>query len=125
MAKHLHLLVASSILLIGGCATIQRPPATAGAPPCCTRDAFDAVLADAGRYRNPGISTRRFTHQEFWTAVDASTKAPGARVEVIGQSLLGRDIRAVTYGNGPTRVLLWSQMHGDESTATMALADVF
>jgi hypothetical protein len=36
----------------------------------------------------------------------------------------GRELRAVTFGQGPTSVLLWSQMHGDESTATMALADV-
>jgi hypothetical protein len=47
------------------------------------------------------------------------------RTEQIGASVLGRSIRAVTFGQGPTRVLLWSQMHGDESTATMALADIF
>ncbi|MEX1185967.1 MAG: M14 family zinc carboxypeptidase [Gemmatimonadaceae bacterium] len=119
------LFIAGSILIIAGCATIRRAPGTTDAPPCCTRDAFRAALADAGRYRNPGISTRRFTHREFWTAVDGSIRSPGAGVETIGQSVLGRDIRAVTFGNGPTRVLLWSQMHGDESTATMALADIF
>ena len=32
-------------------------------------------------------------------------------------------LRAV--GNGPTGVLLWSQMHGDEPTATAALFDIF
>jgi hypothetical protein len=37
----------------------------------------------------------------------------------------GRSIRTVTFGHGPTSVLLWSQMHGDESTATMSLADIF
>ena len=31
----------------------------------------------------------------------------------------------VTTGTGPFRVLLWSQMHGDEPTATAALFDVF
>jgi hypothetical protein len=36
----------------------------------------------------------------------------------------GRPIEAFTYGSGPVSVLLWSQMHGDESTATMALADL-
>jgi len=120
-----HLFAAASILLIGACATLQRAPAGTDAPACCTRDAFRDVLADAGRYRNPGISTRQFTHREFWTVVDGSIKAPSARVAIIGQSLLGRDINAVTFGDGPTRVLLWSQMHGDESTATMALADIF
>ncbi len=125
MARSNRLLIAASILLVGGCSAILRAPAAAGAPPCCTRAAFGAALADAGRYRNPGISTRRFTHGEFWTAVERSIESPHARVETIGQSVLGRDIRAVTFGTGPTRVLLWSQMHGDESTATMALADIF
>jgi hypothetical protein len=30
----------------------------------------------------------------------------------------------VRAGTGPKRVLLWSQMHGDETTATLALCDV-
>src|SRR5690606_2760145 len=34
-------------------------------------------------------------------------------------------LRHVAWGRGDTRVLLWSQMHGDESTASMALADLF
>jgi hypothetical protein len=45
-------------------------------------------------------------------------------VEVAGTSAEGREIRQLTYGSGPVRVLLWSQMHGDESTASMALADI-
>ena len=31
----------------------------------------------------------------------------------------------MSWGRGGTRVLLWSQMHGDESTASMAIADLF
>ena len=119
------LLVTGSILLLAGCATITRAPSANDAPACCTREAFRASLEDAGRYRNPGITARRFTHDQFWTAVTGSIQSPSVRVATIGQSMLGRDIRAVTFGTGPTRVLLWSQMHGDESTATMALADIF
>jgi hypothetical protein len=51
--------------------------------------------------------------------------SPELRTDQIGESLLGRPIRSVTFGQGSTTVLLWSQMHGDESTATMALADIF
>ena len=45
--------------------------------------------------------------------------------EVIGQSVEGRALHHVWFGHGPTHVLLWSQMHGDEPTATAALFDVF
>ena len=44
--------------------------------------------------------------------------------EVAGSSVEGREIFLVTAGNGPGRILLWSQMHGDESTATGALIDL-
>jgi len=46
-------------------------------------------------------------------------------VEQIGESVEGRSINHVQVGSGPMRVLLWSQMHGDEPTATSALFDVF
>jgi hypothetical protein len=45
--------------------------------------------------------------------------------EKIGASLEGRSINLITTGTGPFRVMLWSQMHGDEPTATAALFDVF
>ena len=47
------------------------------------------------------------------------------RTEKIGESIEGRSIHHVKAGNGAFAVLLWSQMHGDESTATSALFDVF
>src|SRR4051812_38283496 len=43
----------------------------------------------------------------------------------VGASLENRSINMITVGTGPFRVLLWSQMHGDEPTATAALFDVF
>ena len=45
--------------------------------------------------------------------------------EEIGRSVENRPVYLVTMGSGPTRVLLWSQMHGDEPTATAALCDIF
>ena len=47
------------------------------------------------------------------------------KTELLGHSVLGRPIKSVTIGTGKTRILLWSQMHGDESTATRVLFDVF
>jgi hypothetical protein len=46
-------------------------------------------------------------------------------LERVGSSLEGRSINLISTGTGPFRVLLWSQMHGDEPTATAALFDVF
>ena len=87
---------------------------------CCPEAALEIAL----RHRVPGISTRRFTQEELWRALDPVLSAPTLRVEEVGRSVQGRSIRAITFGEGPRRVLLWSQMHGDEPTATMALADI-
>ncbi len=46
-------------------------------------------------------------------------------VEQLGTSIEGRSINLVRIGSGATPVLLWSQMHGDEPTATSALFDLF
>jgi hypothetical protein len=82
-------------------------------------------LALAERFRVGAIAQRRFTHAQFWQAVDSSVATGRLAVAEVGRSMQGRALRTVTFGRGPTKVFLWSQMHGDEATATMALADIF
>ncbi|AWM15064.1 peptidase M14 [Flavobacterium sediminis] len=45
------------------------------------------------------------------------------KLEVVGQSTLGKDIPLVTFGRGSKKLLMWSQMHGNESTTTKGLLD--
>lgn len=91
---------------------------------CCDAEALARGLRIAQRYRVAAIADRRFTHAEYWKAVEPVLASGGLGVAEIGKSLQGRPLRAVSFGAGPVKVLLWSQMHGDESTATMALADI-
>jgi len=67
------------------------------------------------------------THEEVVARLTAVASATGGlfSMEPIGASVEGRSIHHVWVGTGPTSVLLWSQMHGDEPTATAALFDVF
>ena len=46
-------------------------------------------------------------------------------VNVLGYSDTGLPIHGVKIGSGSKRILLWSQMHGNESTTTKALFDLF
>ena len=73
--------------------------------------------------RVSGLEDRRFNHGTYWRAVRPYLAGPISD-RVAGTSAEGRDIRHVTFGSGPVQVLLWSQMHGNESTASMALADI-
>lgn len=45
-------------------------------------------------------------------------------VETIGKSVQGRSIESITIGHGPIKILMWSQMHGNESTTTKAVFDL-
>jgi hypothetical protein len=65
-------------------------------------------------------------HADVVAAIEgARTSAPDLfQSETIGTSVEGRTIHHVWFGRGPFRVLLWSQMHGDEPTATVALFDL-
>jgi len=74
-------------------------------------------------YREPSIKDRRFKHADIVPLVQ-KLKAP-FRTQKAGKSMEGRDIYQVQIGNGPVQVLLWSQMHGDEASATMAIMDIF
>lgn len=45
-------------------------------------------------------------------------------IQEVGKSSLGQPIYMMTLGNGKTKIAAWSQMHGNESTATLAMLDL-
>lgn len=45
------------------------------------------------------------------------------KVQIIGKSVCGEPIYCCTLGKGKIKILLWSQMHGNEGTTTKALFD--
>lgn len=74
-------------------------------------------------YKEPAITHRRFKHADIQPLIQKHSAA--FRVEQLGESVDGRSVSAMDWGKGQTKVMLWSQMHGNESTATMALFDLF
>ena len=70
------------------------------------------------------ISKNRYLSHQKW---DQLLKALPYQLPttVIGHSVLNQSIYAHRMGKGPKKVLLWSQMHGNESTTTRALLDLF
>ena len=47
------------------------------------------------------------------------------KASVLGHSVLGQPIYVYHSGTGATKIIMWSQMHGNESTTTKALFDLF
>jgi hypothetical protein len=73
------------------------------------------------QFKSPELNHRRFKHTKV---VELLNKLPFEKVS-LGKSFESRDIQKVIIGKGPKKILLWSQMHGNEATATMALFDIF
>ena len=127
----------TAALLLAG--LLCLPPAATASGTATSQDAAEAgvtrlpapppwlagldALYDA-RIRVAGLEDRRFQPEQWWRVAAPLLEQPGVSVEEIGRSAEGRPLRHVSWGEGPIRVLLWSQMHGDESTASMALADL-
>ena len=71
-------------------------------------------------YEERALMHRRFKHGDILPLLENIRSAGHLVVTEIGQSSEGRSIYRLQYGQGPIKILLWSQMHGDEPTATMA-----
>ena len=87
---------------------------------------FDQSLFDRyDSFKESSLINRRFKHRDLQPLLESLKGEPGFTVTSLGVSIQGRSISMVSMGQGEKDVLLWSQMHGDESTATMALFDIF
>ncbi|PZV86366.1 zinc carboxypeptidase [Algoriphagus aquaeductus] len=75
------------------------------------------------KYKEPAITHRRFKHADLQPLIQKH--GADFNLEELGKSVEGRSITSMKWGQGSTKVMLWSQMHGNESTATMALFDLF
>lgn len=75
------------------------------------------------RFREPSISGR-YLHLGHIQPLIERFRTFG-QVSVIGQSANGAPLEVCIAGEGKTKILMWSQMHGNESTTTKALFDLF
>ena len=113
------LALATLVLLLGGSSAKGAPPAPVAGQARSLWEAWPRV-------RVSPADPWALKHRELRTALALlQQRHPGliALVEE-GLSTEGRKIPALRLGQGPTGVLLWSQMHGDEPTATAALLDL-
>ena len=76
-------------------------------------------------FQEKALTHRRFKHGAMMPLLERISTTGKLSVQSVGESTEKRSIQKVQAGTGPTPVLLWSQMHGDEATATMALFDIF
>ena len=88
-------------------------------------DFANRLYYDYQNYKEAALTNRRFKHKDIVPLIERLKDNNKFTVNKVGQSAEKRDIYLIKYGTGKTKIFLWSQMHGDESTATMALFDIF
>jgi len=76
-------------------------------------------------YEETSINERRIKHADLQPLIYNLKKNSKYTIKKVGQSIEGRDLNLISIGSGKTNILLWSQMHGDEPTATQAIFDIF
>jgi hypothetical protein len=77
------------------------------------------------KYKEPTLDKRRIKHADIQPLINKLSADPKFKVAVVGKSIEGRNLSLISIGTGATDVFLWSQMHGDEPTATQAIFDIF
>ena len=89
------------------------------------KQTFDQRLFDSyENFRETSIDKRRFKHRDIQPLIDSLKSEKGFEINLLGKSIQGRTISMISVGEGETQILLWSQMHGDEPTATAAMFDI-
>lgn len=117
-----------SILALAACASSGR---TGGAASSVTRAGVSMAAPTAlgaawDAERLPLAPAPLLRHADIEAQVTALTALDPSffSVEPLGRSVEGRAIYHIAAGRGEFSVLLWSQMHGDEASATPALFDL-
>ncbi|MEW6507801.1 MAG: M14 family zinc carboxypeptidase [Bacteroidota bacterium] len=86
---------------------------------------FDKIFNHHDKYKEKEINQERITYKEVHNLIQRYKKSNLFNVEKAGESIEMKEIYSLTIGNGSRKILVWSQMHGDEPTATAALFDLF
>src|SRR5690554_1235975 len=108
-------------LLFSSCDADYRPGIAVSSP------TPDITMLDQAyaHYQESRIQHRRFKHADLEQILLEHQQRAVLNMSEIGRSVENRSIYGLTYGDGAKKVMMWSQMHGNEPTATMALLDIF
>ena len=80
------------------------------------------ILGQYSEFMESNITDRFIKHPQVLRLIEALPSVFSSAIA--GYSKEGRSIHLIHIGSGPEKIMLWSQMHGDEATGTMAMFDL-
>jgi len=81
------------------------------------------LLQDYSHYKHADFSKRYLSYSAIKNYLFELEKSSTFKLKTIGYSVNKESIFSVSLGTGKTNILMWSQMHGNESTTTKAVLD--
>ncbi len=79
---------------------------------------MNSVIDHYKKYKEEHIKNRMINYDQLVELLK------GNKAEKLGVSVEGKSIFNLRYGSGEKRIMIWSQMHGNESTGTNAMFDL-
>ena len=91
---------------------------------CQEQDLTEILYTTYDDFKENSLKNRRIKHADLKPLIEKYSQNPKFTVKKVGTSIEGRDLSLISIGNGSIDIFLWSQMHGDEPTATQAIFDI-
>lgn len=89
---------------------------------CLNKTRVQSMPLNYDQIKEGSIKGRYITPKDIDPFINSLPKNFKTRTE--GTSVEGRAIKSITVGEGAIKILMWSQMHGNESTTTKAVMDL-
>lgn len=83
-----------------------------------------SVMYNYEKYKETSMIGRSTRYENLQGVIKKLEHSSLFKIVKTGSSFNGRDINLIKVGSGKTKVFMWSQMHGDESTSTRAICDL-
>lgn len=83
-----------------------------------------SVMYNYEKYKETSLIGRNIRYENLQGVIKKLEHRSLFKIVKTGSSFNGRDINLIKVGSGKTKVFMWSQMHGDESTSTRAICDL-
>jgi Zinc carboxypeptidase len=89
-----------------------------------SNDILDSLFTSYESYKEKQVNPAFIKYEELKSLINQLNHKKQFQVSQLGESVEHRAIYSISFGTGKIKVLSWSQMHGNEPTATAAIFDL-
>ncbi len=85
---------------------------------------LEHLLKSYEKIKEATLKNRYFKHKDILPLINSLFYKSNVKIHLLGKSLENREIYGINIGKGNIKIMIWSQMHGNEPTGTAAIFDM-